>query len=92
MFENARNAAFVAVDRKVVGGDALDGRRRPIAGLIARAGDFDLDDIGTVIGEHQRAVRTRKGARQIDDTNAVERARLTAGQPAVTDRQSNVDT
>jgi hypothetical protein len=41
-----------------------------------------------VIGEHQCAVRACERAREIDDANSIER---TAGQPAVTDRQSTVD-
>ena len=93
MLQIAGDAAFVAVDREVVGGYAFYRGRRPFACLIARAGHLDLHDVGAVVGEHQRAVRTCERAREIDNANSLKRATLAADHrgPALTDRQSTVE-
>ena len=68
VLEIQRDAPLVAVDREVVRGDPADLRRRPFAGLVALSGLLDLHDVGAVVREHERAVRTRKCPRQIDHT------------------------
>jgi hypothetical protein len=50
-----------------------------VPALITGARDLDLHDVGAVVGEHQRAVRARERAREIDDTDAIERATFAAG-------------
>jgi len=98
MLQIACDAPLVAVDREVIRRHAVDRRRRPVARLVAGPRDLDLHDVGAVIREHQRAVRTRERTRQIDDANAIERAAFLAGHRGeqfervnVTERQSTVD-
>src|SRR5206468_11987140 len=69
------HAALVAIDREVVRGDPLDAGRRPLTCLVTRPGHLDLDHVRAVIPEHERAVRPRQRAREIEDAYAVERAR-----------------
>src|SRR2546430_4132207 len=69
------HAALVAIDREVVRGDPLDAGRRPLTCLVTRPGHLDLDHVRAVIAEHERAVRPRQRAREIEDAYAVERAR-----------------
>ena len=49
LFEIERNATFVAIDAKKVSRFIADKRRAPPAGVIARAGPFDLDQLSAPI-------------------------------------------
>ena len=53
-------AALVAVDRQKIGAFALDKGRPPMPGVIAAARNFDFNDLGPVVAQHQSA----KGAGQ----------------------------
>ena len=66
------DGALVAIDREVVGGDAVASGRRPRAGLVTGR-TFDLDHGGAQVGEQHRAVRPGEHAREIGDDQAVER-------------------
>src|SRR5207249_3238277 len=52
------DAPLVAIDREVIRRHALDLRRHPRPGLVTGPRELDLDDVGAVVGEHQRAIRT----------------------------------
>ncbi len=59
------DAALVAIDADEVGGGvALEGRS-PATRLVALRW-LDLDDLGTMVAEHLRAVRPAEHAREVD--------------------------
>ncbi len=65
-----------------VGGEPVDARRcesRQITG-----GRLDLDHVGAEIGEHPGAMRTRQHAREVEDSDPVERCR----DPVICQRSS----
>ena len=68
------DAPLVAIDREVIRRHALDLRRHPRPGLVTGPRELDLDDVGAVVGEHQRAIRTGERAREIEDVDARQRA------------------
>ena len=71
--EVEHDRALVAVDRQVVGRDAVLLRRDPRPRVVA-GGSFHLDHGGPEVGEQHRAVRPGEDARQVGDEQAVERA------------------
>src|SRR5207302_3813557 len=81
--EIARDAALVAVDREVVRGDTVHVRGSPLAGLVPATRDLDLHHVGAVIGEQQRAIRSRESAGQVDHADRGERTLLTHAGPRV---------
>jgi hypothetical protein len=81
--EVERDRALVPVDAHVVGrllGVAVSGRV-PVAGLVARLGALDLDNVGAEVAELHRAERSHEDARGVEDGHAVERSRLAARSP-----------
>src|ERR1700687_1566438 len=72
VLEIDRHAALVAIDREVVGRDAPDAGRQPFARLVTGPGHLHLDHIRAVVAEHQRAVRTRERAREVEHAHAVQ--------------------
>ena len=74
LLEVQRHAALVAIDREEHRRDRAFGRAER-AGVVARAGVLDLDDVGAEIGEVQRAHRTGQQAREVQDAHAGERFR-----------------
>ena len=63
-----RNALFVAVHVGVVHA-AFILVRTEIAGVVAFAGDLDLDDFGPHVREHHRAIWPRQNPSEIENAN-----------------------
>jgi hypothetical protein len=76
-----REALLAAVHRLEVGGLAGD-ERTDAARVVAGRGALDLEDARAEVGEHERAVRTREDAREIEDEDPVERSRRAAAAHA----------
>jgi len=72
MLEVEGDAALVPVDREVVRRHAVLVRGRPAPRLVAGPRLLDLDDLGAVVGEHERAVRTGERPGQVDDADAMQ--------------------
>ena len=61
--------ALVAIGADEISRVVVVKRRAPVTGLVAGR-RFDLDDVGTVIGENLRAPGTAEHTRQIDHAQA----------------------
>ena len=71
--EVERDALLAAVQRHEVGRLAVE-ERPDLARVVAVSGPLDLDHARAELGQHQRAVRPRQHARQIDHRDSGERA------------------
>ena len=67
---SARNSAEAALRR-----GALDARRRP-ADVVAAAGVLDLQHVGAVVGQQQRAEAAGQQAAEVEHADAGERERV----------------
>ncbi len=76
--EIEHDAALVAIDADEIGGGITLEGWPPAARLIALR-RLDLDDFGTVVAEHLRAVRPAEHAREIDHLDAGEGADACCG-------------
>src|SRR6266851_9538850 len=65
------DAFFAAVVLNVIAAPALDHDERAARGIAVRR-EFDLDDLGAHLGEHQRAGRARNDLREVEHLVAVE--------------------
>ena len=72
-----RDRALAAVGREEIGRDLLVAmfvpRRPPMAGVVARAGLLDLDDVRAEVGEQLRRPGPRQHPAEIEDPDARER-------------------
>ena len=76
ILEVEHDRSLIAVDRQVVGGDAVLLRRRPGARVVTRWA-LHLDDRGTHVGQQHRAVRPRQHAGEVGHEDAIERSSST---------------
>ena len=74
-----RERALRAVARKEVGGKVAEEGRTPAAGVVSLAGAFELDDVGTQIGEELPAERPREHPCRIEHPHARQRRNRIAG-------------
>ena len=76
-----RDTLLVAIDAQKPQRFAIQPRRPPGAAIVALAGAFDLDDLGTHVTEQHGGVRPGDGCRQVEHSNAFEqRQRRAAGR------------
>ena len=73
LFEVEGQAALVAVDGKEVGAFVADKGRPPMAGVIAGSRQFDFDDLGPVVAQHQRAEGASQSPGQVQHAHPVKR-------------------
>ena len=68
-----RDRSLVAIpdqERRAFAADKRGHRAR----IVAPVGPLDLDDIGTVVAEQHRAIRSGQMARKVHDSNSIQRS------------------
>ena len=73
VFQVERDRTLVAVYGEVVNRFGLDEGRSPVAGIVASPGDLDLDDVGSQVAQHHRAIGPHHDPGQVDDLHPGQR-------------------
>ena len=73
LLEVEGQAALVAVDGQEVGAFRADKGRPPVAGIVAAARQFNLEDVGAIVAQHQGTERAGQGPGQIQHAHPLQR-------------------